>query len=135
MKKNNNHVHSSKTVTGTLMWILLFCGILPFLLLLPGCHSSGFAREAGYKPGVYEGNGRGFRGAIFVSVQVSSSEIEDIIITSHAESAFPGAAAMEELLELILETGTIDVDTISGATFSSRGFLNAVDDALAKAGK
>ena len=40
---------------------------------------------------------------------------------------------MEELLELVLETGSTDLDAVSGATFSSRGFLEAVDDALGHA--
>jgi len=88
----------------------------------------------GYKPGIYEGSGRGFRGTIFVSVQVSSADIEDIMITSHEETAYPGAAAMEELLEQILEWGVTDLDCISGATFTSRGFLQAVEEALGKAG-
>ena len=40
---------------------------------------------------------------------------------------------MEELLEAVLETGSTDLDAVSGATFSSAGFLEAVEDALGKA--
>jgi uncharacterized protein with FMN-binding domain len=68
-----------------------------------------------------------------VRLEISPSGIEDIVITSHNESAYPGLAAMEELLEAVLETGSTDLDAISGATFSSRGFLEAVEDALRKA--
>ena len=111
--------------------------ILAAAVLFAGCLSSGSVREPGYtlgyKPGIYEGSGRGYRGPIHVRVQTAPFGIEDIVITSHRESAFPGLAAMEELLEKVLEYDSTDLDTVSGATFSSRGFLEAVDNALAKA--
>jgi len=98
-------------------------------ILLAGCLSS----EAGWTPGMYEGSARGYRGLIHVRLQAGPAGIEDIVIVRHRESAFPGAAAMEELLEAVLEQGSTDLDAISGATFSSRGFLEAVENALRKA--
>ena len=109
-------------------------GILIIITLLVGCLGSGFIREAVYTPGIYEGYGEGFRGLIHVRVQVSVAGIDDIEILSHEESSYPGTAAMEELLEGILETGSTELDAVSGASFSSRGFLDAVEDALRKGG-
>ena len=113
------------------LWILVFIS-LPF-----GCQSTNSPGKTGspfgYLPGVYEGSGKGFRGPINVQVQVSAAVIEDIVITGHKESTYPGASAMEELLEMILEYGSTDLDAVSGATYSSRGFLNAVEDAVGKA--
>ena len=114
------------------MHILLFWS----LVLLPsglGCISSDLIRDAGFAPGTYEGTGQGRRGLIRVRLQISPAGIEDIVILSHRDSAYPGVAAMEELLDEILETGFTDLDAISGATLSSAGFLEAVDDALRKA--
>jgi uncharacterized protein with FMN-binding domain len=68
-----------------------------------------------------------------VKVEVSHTGIEDIVITGHSEDPYPGEAAMEELLEAVLETGSTELDAISGASFSSAGFLEAVEDALGKA--
>jgi len=68
-----------------------------------------------------------------VQVQTSPAGIEDIVIISHREAPYPGGAALEELLELVMETGSADVDAVSGASISSRGFLEAVENALAKA--
>ena len=115
--------------------LFIFCRTLFALsfLLIPGCLGSGFVREAGYTPGIYTGTGRGYRGPIHVEVEVSHAGIEDITITGHSEGAYPGGAAMEELLELILETGSTELDAVSGASFSSAGFLEAVEDALGKA--
>jgi len=118
-----------------LLWIILFLAGLVGGVLFSGCAGSGPAHEFGYVPGIYEGVGQGYRGPVHVQVQVSPAGIEDIVITGHVEMAYPGAAAMEELLELVLETGSTDLDAVSGATFSSRGFLDAVDDALEKAQK
>jgi len=109
---------------------LLLCSFSVFVL---ACLALPSVREAGYTPGAYEGIGSGYRGPIHVRIQTSAVGIEDIAIISHQESIFPGLAAMEELLEQILETGESDIDVISGATYSSRGFLQAVEDALEKA--
>ena len=112
----------------------LFLFFSSLAILVSGCLGLSFLRETGYAPGAYEGTGRGHLGPIHVRIQVSPAGIiEDIAITGHRESVYPGEAAMEELLELVLETGGTDLDAVSGATFSSRGFLEAVEDALGKA--
>ena len=113
----------------------LFCRSLSalFFFLIPGCLGPEFVRELSYTPGTYEGAGNGYRGPIHVEVEVSHVGIEDIRITGHSEAAYPGGAAMEELLELVLETGSTELDAVSGASFSSTGFLEAVEDALGKA--
>ena len=117
-----------KTKTYSLSALLLV------FVMFTTCLSQGSAREAAYRSGTYEGSGRGLRGSIHVRLGISSGEIMDIEIIEHREATFPGAAAMEELLEMVLETNSTDIDVISGATFSSRGFLEAVEDALEKAG-
>jgi uncharacterized protein with FMN-binding domain len=109
---------------------LLQCGLSALIL---ACLALPYVREAVYTPGAYEGTGSGYRGPIHVRIQTSAAGIEDIVIVSHQESNYPGLAAMEELLEQVLETGETDLDAISGATYSSRGFLQAVEDALGKA--
>jgi fumarate reductase flavoprotein subunit len=88
---------------------------------------------AGYESGIYEGSGQGFRGPVRVAVQVEADGIAGIEILDHGDDLFPGGAAMEELLEIVLDGICIDVDVISGATESSAGFLAAVEDAWAKA--
>ena len=119
---------------------LFFIGIA---ILIPSCTGIGILqrssprkdRETAFSTGTFEGIGKGYRGPINVEIQMSPAGIEDIVILSHSEGAYPGAAAMEELLDMILETGSTDLDAVSGATFSSRGFLEAVEDAISKAAK
>ena len=123
-KKNNRRL---------LIWVPVLMGCLVICLIIAGCMSKGLGMEIAYRPGIYEGTGQGYRGPILVWVQVSPAGIEDIVINSHRENTVPGAAAMEELLDTILIEGTTDLDAISGATVSSKGFLEAVEDALEKA--
>ena len=101
--------------------------------LIAGCLGLSFVKETAFSPGSYEGDGRGYRGIIEVLLQISHAGIEDIAIINHSETIYPGYAAMEELLEMVLETGSTDLDAVSGATYSSRGFLEAVENALEKA--
>ena len=79
--------------------------------------------------GVYEGEGIGFGGLTRVSVEVSGQQITAINILSQSDDAsfFNRAKAV---IDEILEAQTLDVDTVSGATFSSRGIINAVKNAL-----
>ena len=79
--------------------------------------------------GVYEGEGIGFGGLTRVSVEVSGQQITAINILSQSDDAsfFNRAKAV---IDEILESQTLDVDTVSGATFSSRGIINAVKNAL-----
>jgi hypothetical protein len=111
----------------------VFCTICTIGTL---CACSGLSfRSLGYRytPGIYEGTAYGFRGQIRAVVQVDENGIAGIEL-SHEDDGEIGGAAMEELLELVLEGGsTEDIDAVTGATESSLGFLAAVDDALSKA--
>ena len=111
----------------------LLMGIFAAVSLFAGCRGLALVRNLSYKPGIYEGSGRGYRGSVIVQLQLAPGGIEGIEIISHSESVYPGEAAMEELLELVLEYGSADLDAVSGATYSSRGFLEAVEDALQQA--
>lgn len=79
--------------------------------------------------GVYKGTGTGFAGDITVSVQIKDKQIVsiDIISSSDDEAFFTRAKAV---IDKIIEGQTLDVDTVLGATFSSRGIINAVKNAL-----
>lgn len=79
--------------------------------------------------GVYRGTGTGFAGDITVSVTVKEKQIISIdIISSSDDEAFFTRA--KTVIDKIIEGQTLDVDTVSGATFSSRGIINAVKNAL-----
>jgi uncharacterized protein with FMN-binding domain len=61
---------------------------------------------------------------------MEGGNIAEIEIVDSSEDQFVGGEAMEELLELALIYNTADLDAISGATESSRGFLAALENAI-----
>ncbi len=79
--------------------------------------------------GVYKGTGTGYAGDITVSVQIKDKQIVSIdILSSSDDAAFFSRA--KTVIDKIIEGQTLDVDTVSGATFSSRGIISAVKNAL-----
>ena len=73
--------------------------------------------------------------AIAVEVTVEGGQITDLAITSAdgEDSAYLSNA--EAIIPKIIEAQSADVDTISGATFSSTGIRNAAQEAIEKAEK
>ena len=88
---------------------------------------------SGYKDGTYTGSGTGFSGLITVQVVIEGGKITDIIIVSTTDDS-PYIDNASALLKTIIATQSTNVDTVSGATYSSVGLISAVRDALQKAG-
>lgn len=88
-----------------------------------------------YVEGTYEGSGMGFGGEISVCVNVSAAEITSIDVTAHdgEDPAYYDLA--KTVVDDVLKKQRLDVDTVSGATFSSAGLLEAISDAVGKAVK
>ncbi len=86
-----------------------------------------------YKDGNYTGSAQGFGGAITVQVTLKDDEITDIQVTSAPGEDSAYLSQGEGVISSIISAQSTDVDTVSGATFSSTGIINAVVDALGKA--
>ncbi len=82
----------------------------------------------------YEGSAQGFGGEIKVSVFVEGNTITDITYQTEDETPSVGIQAIRTLKTKVLKTQSTKIDAISGATYSSKGFLEAIDIALAQAG-
>ena len=80
--------------------------------------------------GTYEGTGSGFRRTTTVSVTVKDNAITDITIQSYEDDTAFFTRAKDTIISEIISTQSLDVPTVSGATFSSNSILNAVADAL-----
>ena len=85
------------------------------------------------KDGVYTGTGQGFNGPISVRVTVSGGNVVNVEILSYSDDAPYFNRAKAVISKMIGKQGS-SVDTVSGATYSSRGIIDAVRDALSKAG-
>ena len=89
--------------------------------------------DLAYKNGTYTGEGQGFGGTIQVEVTLENDTITDIQVVSAPGEDSAYLSQGEGVINTILAAQSTDVDTISGATFSSTGIINAVNDALGKA--
>lgn len=85
-----------------------------------------------YADGTYYGTGTGFSGALTVEVVISGGKISSIQIidTSDGDSYIQSASG---LISNIIATQSTNVDTVSGATYSSAGIIEAVRNALSQA--
>jgi len=88
-----------------------------------------------YRDGTYEGLGKGFGGDIEVSVIIENGSIAAIDIVSAEGEDEAYFQAGKEIVQTIIDEQSADVDSVSGATFSSTGIKNAVSEALKKAEK
>ena len=90
--------------------------------------------KAGYEDGTFTGTAFGNSGDITVAVTVKDDIITNIEILEQEEDE-PYFTDALEVITSMLETNSVDVDTVSGATFSSGGIIDAVKNALDKAEK
>ena len=86
-----------------------------------------------YKNGTYEGSGTGYGGTITVQVTLEDDTITAVSVVSAPGEDSAYLSQGENVIGSIISEQSTDVDTISGATFSSTGILEAVNDALSKA--
>lgn len=86
-----------------------------------------------YKDGIYEGTAVGFGGDVTVEVVIENGKIQtiDIVSAKNEDTAYLEMA--KDIIPSIIETQSAQVDTISGATFSSTGIKDAAAAALEKA--
>ena len=89
--------------------------------------------DAKLKDGQYTGVAQGFSGPITVRVTITNGLISGVEIISHSDDAPYFAKAMSVISRILGKPGKT-VDTVSQATYSSRGIIGAVNNALSKAG-
>ncbi|HIX30458.1 MAG TPA: FMN-binding protein [Candidatus Blautia stercoravium] len=83
-----------------------------------------------YVDGVYTGVGAGFRGDTEVQVTVENGYITDITVLSYEDDTKFFQEAQSSILNQILSEQSIDVQNVSGATFSCNSIIDAVANAL-----
>jgi fumarate reductase flavoprotein subunit len=110
-------------------YFLFITGLALAVILSLGCMSLKAAPSA--EDGtMYEGSAMGYRGMIHVRVGFENGTITEIIVLESREDMAVGGAAIEELTDLVLMYNTTEIDAVSGATETSRGFLAAIENAI-----
>lgn len=101
--------------------------ILSFIFLFFSC-----GRDQ-YKSGIYIGKGQGRLGEIKVKVEIGRNhKITNIEILEYSDTPGISDAVFENLPQKIISANGTNVEVISGATETSAGVLEAVENALKK---
>ncbi len=92
------------------------------------------AAPLAFNAGTYEGTGTGYNGPVTVSATFTDSALTGIEVTASAETDQVGTPAFDILIPQMIEANGTGVDTVGGATFSSRALKEAVNAAAEAAG-
>ena len=108
--------------------ISLFVALTMLLCLIPA------AFAATFNAGTYTASANGMNGAVTVEVTFSDDAIVSVQVTEQAETPAIASGALEQIPADIVAHQTLAVDTVTGATITSKAILAAVEDCVKQAG-
>lgn len=125
--------------------IIFFIGTIVWVSVLSACSKNEFnvkesknekssitVNSVNFKDGIFKGEGEGFNGKTNVLVEVQNGKIKRVdVLSSGDDESYLNEA--KNLIPTIIEKQSLNVDSISGATFSSKGIISAVENALKNA--
>ena len=91
-------------------------------------------RDELFTPGAYTHTVTGHNGTVTVKTTLDKNRVTAIEVLAHEESASIGDSAMQQVARSIIDRQSFEVDTVSGATYSSVALLQAVSLAVRDAG-
>lgn len=103
------------------------CGQIAVFLMICLC---AFALPASAQSSAATGIAAGFGGEVSVTLTVDQGTIETVVITGENETPAVGGAALLKLQEAIMQSNSIDVDSVTGATITSNAVKIAAKSAL-----
>ena len=109
-----------KRFVSIVLCVMLACACVP-------------AFAAGYTAGTYTASANGNNGPVTVEVDFSDTAITAVRVTEHAETAGICDTPIERIPAAIVENQSLAVDTVSGATNTSKAILAAVEDCVKQA--
>lgn len=86
--------------------------------------------SAKYKSGTYTSTQQGMGGKFDINVTFSDDSIDSIEAEDNNETLMVGTEAIKILSERIIENQSLNVDVVSGATYSSYALINGVKDCV-----
>lgn len=108
--------------------------VLSFVLALSMMLTACGGESSAYKAGTYTSTVDGHNAPITVEVTFTDSAIESVVVKEHAETAGLSDPALERVPADVVKYQSLAVDTVAGATVTSKAVLAAVEDAVKQAG-
>lgn len=122
--KNNQYIAIS------LGLLFLIYGFLPIFQTHGG--ASTIMNIGNVQEGDYQGMGVGFGGNILIEVTIKDNKVSKIDIINHRETSGYYEEVYRNISREIIETQNLNIDVVSGATATSRGFLNGVKSGVSQ---
>ncbi|BES64395.1 urocanate reductase [Gottschalkiaceae bacterium SANA] len=113
--------------------------ILMMIMTLAGCSQGSTVEEAktvesAIQEGTFTGNGEGKNGDIEVEVTIAGGVITEAKVLSSGDTEGISDAAITQVIAAVVANNSTNVEAVSGASLTSYGLLEAIRDALSKAG-
>ncbi|QRG86320.1 flavocytochrome c [Bulleidia sp. zg-1006] len=105
--------------------------LLAFTLVLSACSPKS---SLSFKAGTYTGSAKGRNGDVAVEVTLSEKKIETVKITKQEETKEIASTALKKIPEEIVKNQSLAVDSVSGATLTSKAILSATEAAIKSSG-
>lgn len=93
------------------------------------------AGNGNYRAGTYTATATGFGGDLPVTVSFSDKEILSVEVGENSETPTIGGEAIKLLADKVVNYQTADLDSVTGATYTSKAVLEAVKDCIAQANR
>ncbi|MFC7681024.1 flavocytochrome c [Paenibacillus sp. GCM10028914] len=124
-----------KSLSGVLVAAMMLTSIVGCSSGKSSSPSDAASVEGALKAGVYAAEAEGFHGNIKIELTVDDAgKVGAINVLEHGETAGVGDVAIKQIPEDVVEYQSLNVDSVSGATFSSNGIKEAIATALKDAG-
>lgn len=116
------------------MFKKFMCFMLCFFILLSATACQEVDSKALYKEGTYKATANGKNGPIEVEVVFSKAKIESVKVVKHSETEGISEEAFKVIPEKIVESQSLAIDAVGGASMSSNAILEAVMNCVVQAG-
>lgn len=97
--------------------------------------SNGFDMSKDLKDGQYEATVDGQEGPMTVKVTIAEGKISEVVVGDNKETEAIASGAIKDIPAKIVETNSVEVDSVSGATLTSERIKKAVVQCLTEAAK
>lgn len=87
-------------------------------------------QEDSYIAGTYVGQAEGYHSIIKVQVTVDEKNILSIEVLEQEETPIIADAVISKIPPKVIKKNSTDVDVVTGATYTSKTLLKAIDNAL-----
>lgn len=95
--------------------------------------ASGAQLAGEYADGTYSGTGKGYNGKLTVELTIEQNAVASLTVTSAADDEPYITKATRGITKQLLERQSAELDGVSGATYSSKGLIQAIEQALESA--